>query len=72
MSQKELDCFCKNVVKLRQERGFTKKKMAAKLGISIATLTKIERGTVPPRTGVEILYRIHNEFGVLPSELFEE
>ena len=48
----------------------TQREMAHKLGISISTLTKIEKGIIPPRLSCSILFRVQREFGIHPKDLF--
>ncbi len=71
-TKKELQTFSYNVAWLRKKNGLTKKKMAQILGIGVVSLNKIERGEVPPRTSVEILFKIYNYFNIRPSELIAE
>lgn len=70
MKNKELDIFCRNIKKLRKEKGLNKKEMAKLLGIGTTSLTKIEAGEVPPRLGVNILLFAWLNFDIKPHELF--
>ena len=63
--------FSQNMKKIRKNAQLTQREMAQKLGISIASLSKIEKGILPPRLSCSILFRIHKEFGVHPKDLFE-
>lgn len=63
--------FSQNMKKIRKNAQLTQREMAQKLGISIASLSKIEKGILPPRLSCTILFRIHKEFGVHPKDLFE-
>ena len=44
--------------------------MAKRLGISVKTLLAVEKGQLPPRLSFSILFRIQQEFGVSPKDLF--
>lgn len=61
-----------NVAYLRKQHGLSKKEMAALLGIGIYSLNKIERGELPQRLCVDILFHIHKHFGVRPSVVIGE
>lgn len=61
-----------NILWLRRHYGISKKKMASLLGIGLWSLNKIERGELPQRLSIEVLFTIRNQFGVLPSELFSQ
>ncbi len=68
----EMDNFCKNMKRLREANTLSKKEMAQKLKVSVATISKIEKGTIPPRLGCSILFSIHDEFGIMPSKMLDE
>ena len=68
--QEEIAMFCGNVKRLRKREGLTRKEMAARLGIGVETLARLERGEIPPRLSVEVVCRISREFGIHPKELF--
>ena len=63
--------FSQNMKKIRKDAQLTQKEMAHTLGISITSLSKIEKGILPPRLSCSILIRIHEEFGIHPKDLFE-
>ena len=62
--------FCYHIRRIRKENNMTQREMAHKLGISISTLTKIEKGIIPPRLSCSILFRVQREFGIHPKDLF--
>lgn len=62
--------FTHNIRWLRKRYKISKKTMSAMLGIGQWTLTKLERGEVPPRLTMEIVIRIHLCFGLTPSDQF--
>jgi len=53
-----------NILYLRKRNKITKKEMAKILGIGITTLNKIEKGILPPKLSVEILFKIQDCFGI--------
>lgn len=70
-NKKSLEFFVYNVSWLRNHYGIKKKTMAELLGIGVGSLNKIEKGELPPRLTVEIIFNIQNYFGIHPKELFE-
>ena len=74
MSTTEIcDCFViffHNIVWLRKHYGISKKRMAELLGIGLWSLNKIEKGIIPPRLDVHILFAVSKQFGIPVSELF--
>ena len=72
VSKKELENFMYNVVQLRKYYGISKKRMAELLGISIGSLNKIENGEFPPKLSVEVIFNIHNIFGIHPKIQLED
>lgn len=56
--------FCKNVKLLREREGLTKKEMAKICGIGIASLEKLERGIMPKRLSVGILFALAQYCGI--------
>lgn len=61
-----------NMIWLRRKHGLSKKQMAKRLGIGIGTLNALERGELPPRMGVSVLYAIHDSLGTAPSLLLTQ
>lgn len=73
METTEMLCFfCKNLKKVRKKNKLTQKEMAKILGIGVVSLSAIERGKVPPRLKVDIVIKIHQNFGILPSEIVKD
>lgn len=68
----EIESFCKNMRNLREANNLSKKEMAHKLNVSVATISKIENGTIPPRLSYIIIVDIYNEFGIIPSQMLNE
>lgn len=58
-----------NIVFLRQKYNIPKKRMAELLGIGIGTLNKIERGELPSKLSLEIVFNIQEYFGVEPKDI---
>lgn len=69
-SKREWENFTHNVTWLRKSNGLSKKKMANLLGLGVGSLNKIERGELPPRLDVSILFRLRDCFGISPKDLF--
>lgn len=66
----ELSVFCRNVKRLRQSHGLSKKEMAEIMGIGTESLSKIEGGTIPPRLNTSVLLRLARRFCLKLPELF--
>ncbi len=66
----ELEIFMENVVFLRKTHGYSKRKMAELLCISIGTLNKIETGVFPKQLDVDVFWQVADVFRVSPSRLF--
>ena len=62
--------FCYQIKRIRKENKLTQKEMAHKLGVSVSTLSKIEKGIIPPRLSCSILFCVQKEFGIQPKDLF--
>lgn len=67
---KEAEIWMKNVCFLRKITGLSKRKMATIMGIGVASLHKIERGEMPKRLTVEVIFQIEKEFGIPPKDQF--
>lgn len=68
----ETDIFMENVVHLRRAHGLSRRNMAEILGIGVKSLHKIERGVMPPRLRVDVLFRIQTYFNLSPAALFQQ
>ena len=68
-TENDIRIFCENIRNLRNEEKLSKTRMAKILGISIKTLTQIENGIVPNRVTCRLLFRIYDNFKILPSEI---
>ncbi|MBQ3127219.1 MAG: helix-turn-helix transcriptional regulator [Clostridia bacterium] len=62
--------FCQNVRLLRERHGLSKRKMAAILHISVPTLEKLEAGILPHCVRTDILFYIHDAFGIEIDDMF--
>ncbi len=67
IAENEFLIFCNNVKHLREVHGLSKREMAKRLHVGVKTLEKLECGIFPDRLGVNILFRIHREFGIPPA-----
>lgn len=70
MDKTELEVFAHNIVWLRKHFRLSKKRMAELLGIGLWSLNQIERGVVPPRLTVAVLFMVQRQFGISPNMLF--
>ena len=66
----ELEIFMENVVFLRKTHGFSKRKMAELLCISVAALSKIENGVFPKKLDVDVVWQIFDVFNIPPGRIF--
>lgn len=66
----EIENFLCNIIWLKNNYRLSKRKMAKMLGIGIKSLDKLEKGEIPLRIGVEVVFNIHKNFGVVPKDLF--
>ena len=71
-TKKEFAVFAHNVIWLRNQNKLSKIKMASIMGVCVESLNKIEKGILPPRMSVEVVFRISKAFGIYPHELFRE
>ena len=62
--------FSQRIKSIRMENNLTQKEMAQRLKICVSTLSKIERGILPPRLSCSVLFQIYKQFGVHPKDLF--
>ncbi|MGN0564588.1 MAG: helix-turn-helix domain-containing protein [Candidatus Heritagella sp.] len=69
--KQELETFCFNVTWLRKNNHISRKRMAELLEISEISLAKIEKGKIPPRLSVKVLFRIQSVFRILPKDQVE-
>ena len=67
----EAEIFCKNVKALREYCNLSKIEMSKSLGISVKALEKIESGIIPKRLSCTVIYRISDQFGILPQNIFK-
>ena len=56
-----------NIAWLRRRNGLSKREMARRLGIGVASLNAIERGELP-NVSVEIFFNIEKSFGIHPKD----
>lgn len=68
--ESELIKFTKNVAKLRKKHNLSKTRMCNILKISIYSLNKIEKGIIPKKLSLEIVFRIKKHFGITPKDQF--
>ncbi len=64
----EINNFINNIAYLRKKKGLSKKEMANVLNISIYALNKIERGELPKKISVEIIFNLQKNFKISPEK----
>ncbi len=67
-----LEIFTHNIMWLRRHYGLSKKRMADMLKIGLWSLNKIEKGEVPPRLTIEVLFVVQKCFGISPTSLLQK
>ena len=72
MATDMLKIFSYNIIVLRAHYGYSQKRMAQLLGIGVGSLCKIERGIIPPRLTVDIIFAVQKHFHISPDTLFSE
>ncbi len=68
----EINNFVNNIAYLRKKEGLSKKEMANALNISIDALNKIERGELPERSSIEIIFHLQKRFKISPANQFKK
>ncbi len=68
----ELRFFAYNVARLRREHRVSVTNLAKALKIGRRSVMKLENGEVPPRMGVEVLFRASQFFNVSVPSLFQK
>ena len=68
--ESEIIKFTKNVAKLRKKHNLSKIRMCNILKTSIHSLNKIEKGIIPKKLSLEVVFRIENHFGITPKDQF--
>ncbi len=67
---KEHENITHNIAWLRKKNGLTKKQMALLLGISVKSLSKIERGEICRKLNMNTIFDVMCIFDVSADELF--
>ena len=67
--ENEIQILCKNIKTLRTREKLSRKEMASRLGIGVFSLTKLEKGILPPYLTCEFLFSIQSQFGVSPKDM---
>ena len=74
MSEHINDELCANLLHnltfLRRRYNLSKKAMAHLMGISVYSLNLLEKGTIPPQLGAEMLLRAQACFDITIQDLF--
>lgn len=64
--------FLFNIKWLRNHYGLSKRRMAEIMGISVCSINRIERGTLPKRLNVAVIFNIQAYFNIPPKTLLEQ
>jgi len=64
--------FSRNIILLRAHYGYSQKHMAQLLGIGVESLRKIEKGIIPPRLTVDVIFAVQKHFHISPDTLFSK
>ena len=70
--QQEAQIFCENIKNLREAHHLSEKEMAKILGIGVERLQSIEKGILPPKLTVRILFHIQKHFHIKPQDMFRK
>ena len=68
----DLQILCENIKKLRLEKGISQKEMAKHLRVGVKSLRKLERGEIPPRMKVDLMFRACEYFGITIGQLLSK
>jgi len=68
----EINNFINNIAYLRKKNGLSKKEMANVLNISVYVLNKIEKGELPKKLSVEIVFNLQKYFKISPEKQFKK
>lgn len=68
----ERNNFINNIAYLRKKNGLSKKEMANVLNISVYVLNKIEKGELPKKLSVEIVFNLQKYFKISPEKQFKK
>ena len=60
--------FMQNITDLRKQNGLSKRQMAKLLGVSVRTITRLEKGELPPNLSIKTVFRIQTHFGVAAKD----
>lgn len=58
------------IKQLRESKGWTQQELADKMGVAVATVSRLENGVHPPQKTTLILLAL--AFGIDPQELIDE
>lgn len=60
----ELGVIAHNITWLRKKHGLSKKEMVRLLGVGTASISTMEKGMFPPRTGINALFLTSKHFHI--------
>ena len=64
-----INIFTENITYLRKANNLSLKQMAEILNTSTYSIRKIEKGILPPRLKVDVLFKIQNYFVISPEAI---
>jgi transcriptional regulator with XRE-family HTH domain len=62
--------FCENIKRIREENHLSHAEMGKRLRVGKDTVITLESGVIPSRLSCAILFRIQEEFGIHPKDMF--
>ena len=71
-SRTDLEILTHNLLWIRRHYGYSRKKMVGILNIGVGSLSKLERGEIPPRLRVDFLFAVYDHFRIPPSVLLSK
>lgn len=66
---RELEILASNIVWLRKKNRLAKNRMAHILGIGVGSLIQLEKGVIPQRLSVDVIFAIEKYFHIHPAKL---
>ena len=59
-----MEKFIQNIIELREKHGLTKSEMSDIMHVSPSAISKIERGEIPKRMNVDVVFYLSDHFGI--------
>lgn len=71
-TDKNIDIFLNNIAYIRKVNNLSLQEMSQALGISIYYVKQMEKGILPPRLKIDVIFRIKKCFNISYKSLFIE